>query len=199
MNDPEETAERDIRLAVYAARKSDASIWVTGFWAARVVGKYQRYGTKAIAERSGKSPSTVENWAHAWNLYDDLREKYGTSPNIEVGRIFIRSLQNLRKSLSPSHFWTAWELKKKYDLADKVILRHLQLMLDYKTDGQPYSVDILRQEVEKETKGGGASWEWWMPRVASMIESVLLVTDLPDEWKDWLSTAPLGDKPTTNS
>lgn len=186
MTDVEAATERDIHFAIQAARKSDISIWVAGFWAARVVGTYQYDGTKAIADRCGKSTSTVENWAHAYWLYDEFRIRFGViSVGSNAGRRFTRALQNLRKSLSPSHFWTAWELRGKYELTDAATLRHLQQMLDYKENGDPYSTDVLRQEVETEKNGGGATWKWWMPRVTSMIESVLRITDLPREWKEW--------------
>ncbi len=185
----EASTEREIARCVKAVRASDKCLWVAGYWAARVVGTYAEYGAQAIAIQAGRSPSSVENWAHAWEMYDNLR-KFGCNSEPVVNRAFIRSLQNMRRELSPCHFWTAWELKRKYKLKDRQILRFLQMMLDYRADEKSHSVETLRREIESEFGKGGATWDWYRPRVKTMVVNLIAGEDTPDDVRAWAQDAP---------
>ena len=179
MNDIETVTDNEIARAVRAARRSDGSLWVAAFWSARVVGTYRRDGAREIALQAGKSVSTVENWAHAYWLYKALRESSEHVPN-------------MRKALVISHFYAAHDMMIKYSLKLPVVLRHLQQMVYYKQEGQSYSADVLRQEIEAEQNGKPASWSWYAPRLQSMIANLIVLDGTPDEWREWLLDAPKG-------
>ena len=129
--DVEDVIERDIDRAAAYAKKADANLWVAGMYAARA-GRYTG-AIQAISERSGKSLSSIENWLHAYELYRVFMS-YGDN-SVLVRRV--------RQRLTISHFWTAWELQRKYQLSDGAIFAHLQQMLDYRRNGHSWSSDTL--------------------------------------------------------
>ena len=173
--------ERDIDRAVAASRKADCNLWIAGFFAARVVGMYQNSGTIEIALRAGKSPSSVENWAHAWQMYDELRS-FGD----------VSELRELRKRFTPSHFWTMWDLKNKYGYGTKKAIHYFNQLTDYKENGLPHSVETLRQEVaaEEEQDGNTPTWEYYAPRLGKFIVRVMAASGLPNSVIRWLKSAP---------
>ena len=175
MTDPEVLTETDIDRVVSASRRSDGNLWVAGFYAARVVGTYAEAGTREIADRTGKDPSTVENWAHAWDLYNEIRN------GINSG-----TARTLRKTLTLSHFSNAWELRRKYDLSLEVITDHLEQIVIYREQGHKWSSEALRQEVDaQEDKTGNVpTWNYYAPRLNTMCTNILAATDTPQEIKD---------------
>jgi len=179
MNDIEDITDNEISRAVRASRRADGNLWVAAFWSARVVGTYQRHGAAEIARQAGRSVSTVQNWAHAYWLYKALRESSEHVPN-------------LRKALVISHFYAAYDMMVKYDLKLPVIFLHLEQMVYYKQNGQPYSAEALKQEIEAEQNGKPASWSWYEPRLRSMIANLIVLDGTPDEWREWLLDAPKG-------
>lgn len=177
---PEGIIERDIERAVKASRRADASIWVAGFYVHRVWRVYQVDATAHIANECGRDKSTIENWAHAYDLYTRLR------------RLFRTEARKLRKGLTPSHFWTAWELQRKYNLTDQNVLWELDQMLNYKKTGEAYGASALRSEVEASSKRNGNSptWEYYLPRFRTLYTDWMAAEGTPKPVIEWLHAAP---------
>jgi len=172
MTDPELLAEHWITRAAHYANGEARKAWAVGIVAARIVGTYQEYGTKAIALRIHRDPSTVENYAHAFMMYQAIRERLGT-----------HDAHTLRDVLTIGHFWTAWELQRKYGRSTEQAARWLLEMVTLEAQGEPHSAEVLRREVETEQGDGGApvTWGWLAPRVRSTMETILGMNDAPEE------------------
>ena len=99
MNDMEGITDRWITRSIKYYGKSDIELKKHCITASPVVGRYQFGGTKAIADGIKRSPSTVENHAHAHWLYKELRKP------VKV-RSYVRTLW---RELSASHWWIAYE------------------------------------------------------------------------------------------
>lgn len=69
--------------------------------AAFVVGRYEEGVTEEIAHRTKRSQSSVQNWAHAARLYQDLR----SNGNRKMAR-------HLFRSLPVSHWWLAYDIQQ---------------------------------------------------------------------------------------
>ena len=177
----ENIIERDIQRAAQASRAADNDLWVACFFVSRVVGYGIENATKHIADTVGRHPSTVENWAHAYWMYEDLR-KFGVASV---------TLRDLRRMLTPTHFWTAWGLKQKYRMSNKKVMQYLSQLLAHMHNGEPHSADALTREVEAtETHNGNRpSWKWYVTRLKSMYINLLAV-DVPEPVRDWLKAAP---------
>ena len=175
----EDVIERDIDRAVAASKRSDSGLWLAGFFAHRVWRTYEIDAMATIAQQCGKDKSTVENWCHAYELYNRLR------------RLFRTEARQLRKALTPSHFWTAWELQRKYALADADVIFQLEQMVNYKAVGQTHGVSVLRQEVEaeQEQQGRSPTWDYYLPKLRTLYVS-LLAADVPENVGAWLADAP---------
>ena len=100
-NIPETIVDHWISQAVKYYGDSDTALKKHSVYAAPVVGKYSNGGTKAIADGIRRSPSTVENYAHAFQLYSELR------------RTQVRKrIRTLWRTLPISHWWQAWTIHK---------------------------------------------------------------------------------------
>lgn len=168
---PEQVIEREIDWCVQAARTSSTTLWVACYFAYRVVGVYQTDATAEIARRAGRSPSSVENWAHAFEMYAELR-RFGSSSEVRA----------LRKALSPSHFWRAWEKQRKFSLSNASVIRYLRQMVDYKQNEENYSEATLAQEIEAHENNSGNVPTWasyHSKRFASMLKTALSLPDVP--------------------
>jgi hypothetical protein len=166
MTDIESRIDRDIERAVRALTASDVSNWIVGRIAAPYLGTYSGV-IKAIAEAKHRDPSTIENYCHAWELYNVLRS-YGNVTAFAVTELVWK----LRKNLTISHFSAMWELQRKYGLNDDKVYVYLS-----DADKYDYSSRDLRREVEAhEQKDGNAiTWDWarkpfrgWLVKVAAM-------------------------------
>ena len=185
--DFEERIERDIDRVVEAARAADRSLWLAGKLAYRIVGKYKVNATKDIALKVGRSESTVENWAHAAELFFDLAcAGYG------------RAVWSVRNSLSPTHFWRMWDLRNKYDLTNEKVMLYFSIVLSYREIGQPHGVKVLEGEVEAgENKNGNTpGFSFYKSRFQSIYAGLILAKDTPADVAKWLQSAPESIKVT---
>jgi hypothetical protein len=129
-----------VTQAVNYYEQSDVRLKICGLYAAPVVGTYQRDGTKAIADGIGRSLSTVENYAHAAQLYQELRK------NTKVRK----RIRTLWRSLPASHWWSAWQIQNAgydafyyLDHADIYKLSGRDMMQEYKADRDAGTVPML--------------------------------------------------------
>jgi hypothetical protein len=96
----EQTVDKRISQAAEFFGKSDRQLKFTCIAASPVVGTYDG-GTQEIAKRILRSVSTVENYAHAFWLYRDLRA------NGHKARV-----RAMWRSLPASHWWQAYDIHK---------------------------------------------------------------------------------------
>ena len=173
MTDLEYSAERDIARAAAYSDRSDRNLWAAGLYAARVIGTYERHAAQAIADKAGRDVSSVENWAHAAQMYQDVRAV--TTP---------RDARNLRRALTLSHFWTAWELRKSFRMSMRDVVRLLVQMVQYKADERPHSAEVMRRELEAE-RGTSLAYRWTdvYPKALALAEILLSVEGAPATFK----------------
>lgn len=96
MSDRESIIDNWIERAISFYGKSDWALKLSCINASPVVGKYDG-GTKMIADGIRRSPSTVENHAHAHWLYKALR----------TGKVHTQ-VRTLWRTLPATHWWHAW-------------------------------------------------------------------------------------------
>lgn len=166
--DTEDLVERDIDRAVAYSKKADGNLWVAGMYAARVVGKYSG-GTEEIHKRSGKSISSIQNWAHAYEMLVLVLKNSQLTGNWG----FVR--ENWRV-LSPTHFWTAWEKVNKYDLGIDAVCGYLYQMLNYRYNNESWSADALAREIDahEDKSGNVPTWSYYKTRLSSLLKNAIL-------------------------
>jgi hypothetical protein len=92
--------EKRISQIVTYHRGSDIQIKAACIAAARVVGSYDGT-TGVIAKQTKRSVASVENWAHAFRLYNELRTNLAD----------FRRVRCLWRSLPASHWWLAYDIQ----------------------------------------------------------------------------------------
>ena len=129
-NDMESIIDGWILRAIKYSDESDESLKKHCIFASPIVGKYQNGGTKAIADGIHRSPSTVENHAHAYFLYRELRANGN-----------MRRVREMWRALPASHWWLAWSIQKAgyeaYHYLDFAQLHNWSgrdMMTEYKND-----------------------------------------------------------------
>lgn len=99
-------------MAVRAYRAGNAMIWITCACAERIVGTYKRGATLALATDIGRSVDTVEDMAHASELYHRLM-RYFRGDSVTSKRKYrylVPQLRDIRRRLYYSHFATMWTI-----------------------------------------------------------------------------------------
>lgn len=175
--DVELIVERDIDRAAYYGKQSDLNLILAGRHTHRVVGKYERYGAIAISDKSGRSVSSVQNWANAYKMlvwlfrYARLTGNWGVRANW--------------RTFSPTHYWTLWEKCRKYLLTLDEATAYLLQMLDYRTNGDSWSADVLAREIDvhEDKSGRVAGWSYYQKRVLSLLSSAFVSAGIPADIK----------------
>lgn len=99
MSTNELRADHHNAQAVKALLDSDKDIWKAAYHSCKQWGYYKFDGVKSIARDAQRSPSQIENYAHAFDL---LATFHKCGHGLEVRR--------LKEQLTPSHFWKMWSL-----------------------------------------------------------------------------------------
>jgi hypothetical protein len=128
--------DRDIERAVWYSRSSDRNLWRAAYHAYRVVGSYIQAATQQIADQAGRNVSTVESWAHAYEMF------------ISMFGLNAENAKNMRRTLTVSHFSKMWAEKRKYEIPMPASESYLAQMVAYKANSQPYSVAALEREIQ---------------------------------------------------
>lgn len=141
MNNTESITDHWISQAITHYGKSDAALKKHCVYAAMVVGRYEHGGTQAIATGIKRSISTVQNYAHAFWLYSELRK----------GKLNTR-MRTLWRTLPASHFWQAWTIQQAgYDAyyyltyAERHNASGREMMDCYKKDIEAGNAPIILQ------------------------------------------------------
>jgi len=125
MNWPTDPAyQRASRACIAAGRKSDSAKWVGCFWAARVVGRYERGATQALARKMNYSVDTLQNMARAYRMYSECRVAF------KGRRKLISNLRKIRQSL-PYGVFAATDKR----MADSPALEILAELMTAKSEG----------------------------------------------------------------
>ena len=169
----ETTADRRITRTAQAIQHGNRNLWEAAILAASIVGEYAEGGTRAIADRAGRSVSSVENWAHAWQLYADLRNQLRT----------CAELRSLRPELSVTHFAVMWDAVNKWGIVPADVMQLLRWMVSCKQNGERWSVDALRRELDAEYNHDGQPrlYAWYAKRAHTAVSELL---SMPDASRD---------------
>lgn len=169
--------DRDIERAALNYKHSDDGRWAAAFFAARVVGRYELGATIRLSNRMGKSVDTVENLAHAYFLYAELR----ADPRYHRAVREIRKLPFMYYS-----YWRAlWKAKQDYRLTLEQVWDILIDMMH--AEG---SLHLSHLEVHiRDRFGDRRTWDYWGARALKEISQVLNQPDVPDDVKATLIPA----------
>lgn len=150
------------RRAVEYYREGTAKRWVTCLVASRLVGRYSKGLTIALATDLALSVDQVENLARAGLMYRMMRPRAADLPT-------------LRRKLTPSHFAAMGELAIKHDLSPAQILDQLREAAD-----KGMSVDIMRGTIGRGNPDP-PSWLEELKRARAGVERVAQVGGAPLE------------------
>lgn len=151
-------------------------LFLLGEMCAGVVGQYGDGWTSAIADECGVSSQTVGNWAHGYLM----REAVAKSSQLDFS------------PLSPTHFWTLWELQRKYGLSMDKCIEYLRDLLQFREKGDKWGSKVLTIIVEagQEKDGNTPSWDgYYSSRANKAILTWWSLSDLDDEMRDALREA----------
>jgi len=167
------------RNAIRSFRTENNNAWVSAFWCAKVVGNYDRGETLGLAEDSGKSTDTIEDRAHAYFLYDKLRNLNGGT-----FRNFVR-LVRLAPYIYISHFRALYDLQIAYKLNDYQVLDLLQDLIQYEGGLSTRKLDAHVRSRYGDTRG----WDYYAAKAMKELNKTLQSPDIPQEGRDILVQA----------
>lgn len=126
---PEEAVDRHIEMVVKYHKGSDTYLKYACIAASPIVGTYDG-GTQAIAKRTNRHVSTIENWAHAHWMYLVARR----NGKKQLAR-------NLWRCLPVSHWAAAWDIQnagyEALDYLERAQQYHYssrEMVTEWKTD-----------------------------------------------------------------
>lgn len=169
--------ERDIERAALSYKRSDDGRWASAFYAARVVGCYQLGATLALANRMGRSVDTVENLAHAYEMYAELR-------SVPKYRNYVRHLRRL-PYIYYSYYRSLYKARQDYGLTLDQVMDILVDMVQ--AEGSLHQRDLDQHIQDK--YGDTRTWQYWATKAAHEIHKTLQQPDLPAEIRAVLNPA----------
>lgn len=156
-----------VQQAAQSYRKSDKARWISALWCSRVVGKYERGATLGLADDMGLSVDTVEDLAHAYQIFEDLCK-------LPDARLFVFSCRRA-PWIYYSHFRALYDARKDYELTDE---QTLQILMDiYQGEGEISSRAVSDHTREK--YGKPKSWSYYAGKVERDMQRLLESPDLP--------------------
>jgi hypothetical protein len=167
MTTPESLRPIFVQQAAKSYRKSDKARWISALWCSRVVGKYDKGATLGLATDMGVSVDTVEDLAHAYNIFEDLCK-------LPDARKFVFQCRR-----SPwiyySHFRALYDARKDYELTDEQVL---QILMDiYQGEGE-----ISSRNVSDHTRskfGKPKSWGYYAKKAERQMQILLEQPETP--------------------
>lgn len=178
--------KRDIERAAVSYKKSDDGRWAAAFFASRVVNHKPLVigATKSLASRMGVSPDTVENLAHAYEIYAEFRSD-------PIYRGFVRQIRKM-PYIYYGYFRALYKAKQDYHLTLEQTFSILADM--YQAEGTLSQRD-LDQHIQ-DRFGDSRDWTFWGGKAFKEIHKLLQQPDLPAEVRARLIPAyeVLGEK-----
>lgn len=183
MNNPKEV-DRIIERAAKSYKLSDDGRWAAAYYAAQIVGKHELGATLALANRMGVSSDTVENLAHAYQMY----REFFCDPRY---KLMVRAVRRL-PYIYYSTFRALHKAKNDYNLPLEKVWSILVDMVQ--AEGTLHQRD-LEQHIRNKF-GDTRNWQYYGAKTMKQISILLQQPDLPKEVRDALIPAHevLGDK-----
>jgi hypothetical protein len=162
---------RDIERAANSYKKSDDGRWAAAYFAARVVGKYEYGATIRLSQRMGCSTDTVENLAHAYMLYYDLR-------SIPKYRQMVRAIRRM-PYIFYSYFRALYKAREDYGLSNDKIISLLIDMVQAEGSMSQRDLDAHIQSRYGDTR----NWTFYGQKAHKQLHILLQQPDLPKKIK----------------
>lgn len=160
-----------VKSAIREFRNSNTANWKSALFASRIVGKYGRGGTLGLAEDSGKSPDTIEDRAHAYNMFEKLCQ-------LDNGRyrLFVFNARRL-PFIYISHFRALYDVQNSFKLSDAQMI---SLLMDVVQAEGDISSRKLTDHVMSRF-GDTRTWEFYAQKTQKELLKLLQQPDLPAE------------------
>lgn len=163
------------RKAAEAYRRSDQSRWVSALFCCKVVGSYERGATLGLAADIGVSVDTIEDLAHAYSLYWELRQ-------MPDAKSFVRMCRR-QPYIYIAHFRALYEARERYHLTNDLILK---LLIDIQQgEGQISSRDVDTHA--RDRFGDTRTWQFYGAKANKALASLLNQPDLPTDGRKIVS------------
>lgn len=163
LSQEEEYAQR----AATAYRRSDKGRWEAALWSAKIVGRYERNATQQLAQFIGVSVDTVENLAHAYEMYSALRSE----PEFNYKVRMIRQ----QPHVYTAHFVALYKAWKRYDLTLSEVF---SILIDiWQAKGEISSRDV--DQHVRSNYGKVRNWEYYADRAIQALFSLRQCPDTP--------------------
>lgn len=160
-----------IERAAGSYKKSDDGRWVAAYWSSKVVGTYAIGGTLELSKRMGCSTDTVENLAHAYMLYNDLR----ADPRYRQTTRAIRKMPYIYYS----YFRALYKAREDYSLSLEQI--H-DLLVDILQAEGGLHLSSLENHI-RDRFGDTRDWRFYGTTALKHIGKLLQQPDIPDDVK----------------
>lgn len=147
--------------------KTDESRWTFAFFCGQIVGNYERSASVGLASEMGVSTDTVEDMAHAYTLYRELRQMEGAAAFVRLARkapyIYL------------SHFRSLYDARRNYNLSNADTL---SLLMDiFQGEGTLSSRDV--DKLTRDKYGDTRDWTYYANKAVKSLSKVLEQPHLP--------------------
>lgn len=157
--------ERLFSRAIKSYQKSDSQRWVFSLFCNEVVGKYKKGGTKGLASEMNVSDDTVENNAHAYWIYAQLK------------KVYPQEVRQARKhpKVYLAHFRALYKTYKDHKLDLEQIYSLLEDIVQ--SNGKISSRDVENHSMER--FGDKRDWQYYAKRIVKEIQKTITHPDTP--------------------
>jgi hypothetical protein len=166
-----------IEQAYKADRDSNTKKWIECLWASRIVGKYEYGASLKLAARLNVEVDSVEDWAHAYKIFEELCQVYQYRAVTFAAR---RS-----PYIHYSHFRVLYEAKERYKLTIDQVFGYLMDVIQAEGDLSARALDTLL----KKKHDNELDWTWYASNALKAINLTLQQPDIPDDVKEVLIPA----------
>lgn len=167
---PNNLREVFVAQAIKHDSKADKSIWLSAVFCEQIVGNYDRGATLGLASDMSRSPDTIEDRAHAYNLFKRLCK-------LDDGEFRLFVFQARRAPyIHYSHFRALYDLQKQYELHDAQIIALLQDIVQ--AEG-----DITSRNLEDHVRkrfGDTRDWTFYAAKALKELNKTEGQPDLPN-------------------
>ncbi len=165
------------RKAAEAYRKSDNSRWVSALFCFKVVGAYERGATIGLSSDMGVSVDTIEDLAHAYQLYYELRHMPSASAFVRLAR--------KAPYIYMAHFRALYDARKRYNLDNEMILKLLVDIFMAEGGISCRDVDIHARD----RFGDLRDWTYFAQKANKSLNTLLQQPDLPTDGRKIVADA----------
>lgn len=168
---PEELKKVYARKAAETYRKKDGYDWQSALWCSRIVGKYERGATLGLAKEMGVSTDTLEDRAHAYQLFEKLCQLDGGK-----FRLFVFHARRA-PYIYMAHFRALYDLQITYNLSDALVL---DLLMDVVQGEGDLSSRNLDDHIRSKY-GDSRDWTFYAQRTQKVLVQLMGQPDFPQE------------------